>query len=243
MSYRYLCFSIPSYNLPGHYTSDYGSTDCSPCSPGSQVNNNRTGCDLCPAGTFATFNGTETCSKCADGTISSNTSCSACPDNSQVIENTCICISGINYFLPNFHLLSLEFYQSGVWPSMSCEPCPIGGYCAGGSTFATIESDYKYWRSSGDSLTFYLCNSASACPGGKPGTCGIGYTGVLCDSCENGYGKLLTSCSKCFNSYVVTVFFLFFTSLFALFLLCVYLWNQVRKVGENSLKFRNFQGK
>ncbi|OMJ90424.1 hypothetical protein SteCoe_7231 [Stentor coeruleus] len=76
-------------------------------------------------------------------------------------------------------------------PKASCNACPTGGICAGGSALVPKKG---YWRSSNFSEIIYPCIFAEVCLGNTSesdwqGTCNTGYTGVKCGSCLGGYSK------------------------------------------------------
>lgn len=108
-------------------------------------------------------------------------------------------------------------------PEDSCKQCPTGGICTGKDV---IISAAGYWRSDLLSEILYACEISEACSGGDEnnflGNCSDGYTGVLCQSCENGYSKNTASkCSKCPDqvmNMVILVSFLVLIVLIAIIL-------------------------
>ena len=102
-----------------------------------------------------------------------------------------------------------------------CKSCVSSNfYCFGGGNY-TVKPGY--WRSSPNSLTFYLCPNQEACVGDPrnysnelteylgiyaAAYCEVGYKGVLCAECEDNYGYLDGHyCANCANqNYYFQVF-------------------------------------
>ncbi|CAG9330612.1 unnamed protein product [Blepharisma stoltei] len=84
-----------------------------------------------------------------------------------------------------------------------CLACPAHSATCYGNY--TIVPQKGYWRSSNMSENFLACPKSSACLGSPQppnlsftGLCHEGYTGNLCQGCENGYSRTSTNtCGKC----------------------------------------------
>lgn len=114
-----------------------------------------------------------------------------------------------------------SFQSDFTFISEVCKSCVSEKfYCYGGGNYT---SKPGYWRANSNSYTFYLCPNQNACLGdprnfSDPTTvylplysasyCDIGYTGVLCATCEDGYGFLDGHlCSSCENrNYYLQIF-------------------------------------
>ena len=111
--------------------------------------------------------------------------------------------------------------------SESCSRCPAGATCIGGTSIVSAEAVYDpvsgwrtfpgFWASASvwsfcsalDDPACFLgrvesCaadNARTACPGGAPGTCGVGFdsTSNLCGRCSAGYSRdeITQSCTRC----------------------------------------------
>ncbi|CAG9326023.1 unnamed protein product [Blepharisma stoltei] len=102
---------------------------------------------------------------------------------------------------------------------LNCQVCDKGSYSLNGSSTQCIECPSQakcygnwtmvpragYWRSSNMSSTFWACPRESSCKGSpRPpnlsltGLCEKGYTGNMCQACENGYSIIsANTCGKC----------------------------------------------
>ena len=105
--------------------------------------------------------------------------------------------------------------------SDSCQLCSNENfYCFGGGNFTAKPG---YWRIATDSYIFYRCPNSNACLGDPrnfsdettnylevyaAGNCDIGYIGILCSECMEGYGYLDGHiCSTCQNKeYYLQIF-------------------------------------
>lgn len=91
-----------------------------------------------------------------------------------------------------------------------CEACPDKkATCYGGTNVGPIAG---YWRKSNVTSTFLKCFNEKACLGMFPpendpkGSCDIGYRGVLCADCQQGFVKTVEyQCERCpsFSTSVV----------------------------------------
>lgn len=221
---------------PGFYSSD--GTSCKLCSENEVSFGGAIECERCPAG-YEAF-GKDECRACPPGKVSTDgISCRVC-DNTYATENRTDCKP-----CPIYSSLSLNgtmcfcqsgFYQKGNWPNIECVQCSPGADCKGGEmalSLQYVESAPAYWRSDPDSLLFYECPVKEACPGGALAACSPGYRGVLCGSCEKGYGKVLQRCKRCPDAYAVSVVLLFITVAVVLILLIIYILRQIHESGKN----------
>ncbi|GMH40356.1 hypothetical protein BSKO_08260 [Bryopsis sp. KO-2023] len=103
-------------------------------------------------------------------------------------------------------------------PEEICRPCPKHGSCPGGAALIPVDG---YWHSTPFSphlhecliheacaydmrnltlLSFYTTDivpSANFLPNDNHTQCGLGYRGILCGSCDDGFGKQHGNCKKC----------------------------------------------
>jgi hypothetical protein len=95
--------------------------------------------------------------------------------------------------------------------STACTNCPSEAICYGNYTMVPRAG---YWRARVDTDVFYNCLYAAACTGSPTppgnlsltGNCEIGYTGNLCESCQNGYSRTNKyECALCPDQDINTV--------------------------------------
>eukprot|EP00736_Rhodelphis_marinus_P000467 Rmarinus@m.7904 len=113
--------------------------------------------------------------------------CKACPDNSYrdfgssgTNKTECACRPGY-YHIP--------FDENGK----PCDPCPEGGVCDGGNV--EIRAAPGYWSNRIVYDEFVKCKPTLKCAGNF--TCSAGYTGRLCNKCEDGYFAVGDLCYQC----------------------------------------------
>lgn len=80
-----------------------------------------------------------------------------------------------------------------------CLPCPVPGTeCVLGNTITVRPGWYVYGASE---ATGYKCAISEACVGGDwkfgNSNCAIGYEGILCGKCQQGYYRLQRKCASC----------------------------------------------
>jgi hypothetical protein len=207
----------------GRFSGTYDQTACDLC-PRGQMSEERSPacveCDVgrvaselqmedcvdCIAGTYASRRGLSECSSCGLGQYSSSFAAAGCNEcggdlttesEGSLLPTDCVCPKGT---------FSMEFHapNSSNGKVTSCEPCMLGLDC---------ESNWpKSWNAVGNPISsaqpgFYIEVSApyetykcrlGDCPGGAPGTCNLGRTGLACDTCiETGYFIKGEVCWKC----------------------------------------------
>jgi len=95
--------------------------------------------------------------------------------------------------------------------STACTNCPNEAICYGNYTMVPRAG---YWRARADTEVFYKCLYVSACTGSPTppnslsltGDCATGYTGNLCESCQNGYSRSSKyECARCPDQDINTV--------------------------------------
>lgn len=126
--------------------------------------------------------------------------CQSCPINS-VRQNTfstdsdqvsaCSCIQGFKRDILNGNL--------------SCTVCPIGAFCNGNDV--NVLDGYYLYQSGGNTSVVYLkCPIPQACVHHSYNDtytdCTPGYTGILCNNCDQGYYRLGERCYSCGNPAV-----------------------------------------
>ncbi|CAD7704984.1 unnamed protein product [Ostreobium quekettii] len=151
-------------------------------------------------------------------------------------------------------------------PNISCLPCPSQANCIGGAALTPLEG---YWHSTPFSPMFHRCIVREACvyanrgenltkffsdlsvlkPSNVPLSneeyqqCAKGYKGVLCGSCEEGYGHHGGGeCEECKTSQAGTTGLIFLFALWSLVLVTLEVINaittnrEMASVGDSSLK-------
>ena len=93
----------------------------------------------------------------------------------------------------------------------TCTQCPQEALCnSPGSTLTTLPLKSNFWRPATHSLQIYECPVPEACLGGSghdPALCAIGYGGVLCAVCSEGYVATIDRCANCdsLNTPIATI--------------------------------------
>ena len=139
------------------------------CGPGVFRNLSSGACEPCPNGSVNALADTQACVACVART------------EADVMRTQCVCAAG--------------FYSAQG--DEDCRPCPVGAVCGGANTIATAAG---YWRPSIASNNFYTCPIAGACIGGDGSNgsrCAVGYEGVLCAVCLEGYALVAGACRRC----------------------------------------------
>ena len=160
---------------------------CYPCPTGTYMvgSNTRSSCDPCPMTEWTDKEG--------------STTCKACPENTKALfmgstsVRGCVCKEG--YFHPQGE------------PGLACIKCPFGGKCLGGA--ARPYPEPGYWAVAESNRTeVWECAARAACPGWMKGkaevdsfVCGEGYTGRMCNSCEDGFFKFSGFCYNCVGTF------------------------------------------
>lgn len=117
-------------------------------------------------------------------------------------------------------------------PTLPCLLCPNEAICYGNNTMVPKPG---YWRQSNDTDVFISCLAAEACTGSPEppmlsltGLCAQGYTGNLCQQCQQEYSSTgRHQCSKCpqlVSNIVLTVII----SLLALALVALIVWTAIK---------------
>ena len=199
----------------GEYLAFKHKKRCTKCLPGrflSQTDPGKmlTRCHFCQPGQYQSNIGQAKCTPCPLNTYNQNENatslnfCHKCQPNSdtrgrigQSSNKSCICKD--NYY--------------PVLPSSICHPCPAGAICrnpeSGNSTLQLlghwIKSANNYWQIPLEWATeseislddrFLRCKKDYRCL--ENNTCGIGYSGVLCEVCEIGYTRTyFGECAPC----------------------------------------------
>lgn len=185
----------------GYHSTTEQATACVGCDPGTYMDEiQQILCRSCRPGAFAETNSTVTCGTCPRGSFANgtgSTACTPCPpgrstqDPGATSSDVCLCMEG-TYSL-----------QDGS----ACLPCPVGMYCAFGSTVGSARGTAPvakelYMALRSEPLQAYLCLTSTACPGGPPGTCGR-YRDpekVACGQCENSAYESGGNCHMCDNN-------------------------------------------
>jgi len=200
------CRACPSGRFSAELTDSNGTTFfCKPCAAGtSQASGAALRCDPCAKGEYQDEEGQSSCKRCNQGQYQSfegQKQCIACPNDTTTLGFSsknlldCGCRN---------HKINIAPEGSGLF---DCLPCSDGLNCQFPSTiqnlmdgpedqtFATIKSGY--FSTKDDPTSLYRCEPASYCPGGKPGECTGGLTGVPCAICPVGQTWSDTKCVDC----------------------------------------------
>eukprot|EP00698_Gefionella_okellyi_P025823 TRINITY_DN9606_c0_g1_i1.p1 TRINITY_DN9606_c0_g1~~TRINITY_DN9606_c0_g1_i1.p1 ORF type:complete len:5899 (-),score=1194.87 TRINITY_DN9606_c0_g1_i1:131-16627(-) len=189
----------------GTYAPTTGLTSCLNCPPGSFANETgSSSCYLCPPGTSNALRGLDQCPPCALDTyqpLGNQTICERCPSNAgtfgvtgAITTSQCLCNP---YF---YGPISHRFPNGTGIEATNCTACPTGAKCNGGQFF---DLEPGWWTQANLSYDFdsnlpILCPNTQACQGlSNYGNCSLGYTGVLCALCLDGWHGLGDTCLPC----------------------------------------------
>jgi hypothetical protein len=191
-----VCTTCPE----GTYGVASGLSVCVSCVPGTywSFSNRQAQCLPCPSGKFNVASAQVQCQTCLANTFSDAvglaTPCSTCPSGSKSSIGSAACSCETGFYL-----------SSSFSANSTCLACPLGANCIDSSairTVASLESTPGYWRvpsTISANAIFMACpfGGALACPSSTNGTCGVGYTGVLCGTCARGFHASGQTCIPC----------------------------------------------
>jgi hypothetical protein len=101
-----------------------------------------------------------------------------------------------------------------------CVPCPTGGICGPENITLPISQD-GWWFSRENITIFYQCfPSSRSINGGVPDNCTLGYEGLRCGRCIEGYYRSKLICKKC-NDRAITALTLILAVFFFIFVLII----------------------
>ena len=168
---------------------------CMQCPTGtSQPSGAAVSCEPCDLGEYQDAAGSKTCKRCSIGTYqdeTGSTACKSCKNRTTTVG-----------------LASISAQECGCQPGYidtsedtsedsNCRACQTGLHCPGLSTVQALSSGESilgqdfvprilpgYMSLSTAGLDIYKCNTDTACPGGKPGSCLGDSRGVGCFECE-----------------------------------------------------------
>jgi hypothetical protein len=181
---------------------------CTPCPPGAHKPRPGRGDCSCLPGHFRQpdADASAACEPCAAGSYASESgsvACTSCPLGSTTVGpgaagfDECRCKPG--YFqpalLPSQQSRAASRAAGGISASAEhCQLCPAHADCQGGTEPPRAVAGY--WASPDNALAMYPCDDQTgACTG--DGQCAPAHTGLLCQECAPGHGRLGFSCPKC----------------------------------------------
>jgi hypothetical protein len=186
----------------GKYGATGGLSVCMACLPGTywSTANHTVQCLPCPIGKFNIALAQVQCQTCLANTFNDaaglSSPCLTCPPGSKSSAGSAVCSCESGFYL-----------SSSFSANSTCLACPLGASCIDSSairTAAFLASTPGYWRvPSAPALAsnpiFMACplGGSIACPSSTNGTCGLGYTGVLCGTCAVGFHASGLSCIPC----------------------------------------------
>ncbi|KAI9136865.1 hypothetical protein BKA69DRAFT_79178 [Paraphysoderma sedebokerense] len=86
-----------------------------------------------------------------------------------------------------------------------CTECPNNANCSTNGLYAPIPNRGNWMSTNGVVLS---CVSEKACPGTSDEMCGVGYTGIRCGDCSQGFYKLNKECLPCRGDYTIIIIIL-----------------------------------
>ncbi|KAJ6253149.1 insulin-like growth factor binding protein [Anaeramoeba flamelloides] len=200
----------------GNYSSSKGMTNCLQCSPGSYSDTvGATVCQYCGFGTYQNQTGKAVCEPCSFNTYADsfgNYECQNCPTHSETLSTKsqsskkCFCTVG--------------YYGSA---GENCQKCHEHGVC----TKFNQQYPYPqlgYWGTSEDPTRLIKCQVYNACPGYEMDKCNkeLGYTGIQCSECDDGFYKVDHRCKECPQNPNQPSFLYFFILLLILVIFVVF---------------------
>ena len=97
-------------------------------------------------------------------------------------------------------------YGSYNLDGKTCESCPKGASCPGGSA---VQSKANWWRSNNASFQFYPCKYPDVCkegPASGDRACANGHKGPLCGVCKSGWFQFAGKCRECNSNPTSKIF-------------------------------------
>ncbi|KAJ3436420.1 insulin-like growth factor binding proteinn-terminal [Anaeramoeba flamelloides] len=206
----------------GQYNNNRNSTTCLDCQAGSYSNREgQTFCKHCLAGEYQDQAGTMTCQPCPFNTWQSTTRSSEC--NYCSMHSITLTTNTIN---PKECFCIVGYYGEA---GQNCEKCPENGICD------QLNQQYPnpkegYWSSKIAPLDLIKCKIEDACPGNEIEKCNdeLGYTGIKCEECMEGFYKFEEQCLICPDNNWARLFIAF-----VLLLIFVLALIFIAKKGEN----------
>ncbi|CAK9063452.1 unnamed protein product [Durusdinium trenchii] len=181
---------------------------CKACPSGSyQVSGASLTCNPCPLGEYQDETASISCKRCGFGVYQNATgqsTCIPCPAGTTTVGFTSMSISDCGCKEDTINVLP------AASSNFQCQLCGEGLRCPFGSSIeslmqgqAALGDDYVpqvlegYVAPPEEPLKILKCRPASRCPGGKPGQCAGGLSGMPCASCEAGKAWSGTKCQEC----------------------------------------------
>ncbi|KAJ3444893.1 insulin-like growth factor binding proteinn-terminal [Anaeramoeba flamelloides] len=200
----------------GNYSSSKGMTNCLQCSPESYSDTvGATVCQYCGFGTYQNQTGKAVCEPCSFNTYADsfgNYECQNCQTHSETLSTKsqsskkCFCTVG--------------YYGS---TGENCQKCHEHGVC----TKFNQQYPYPqlgYWGTSEDPTRLIKFQVYNACPGYEMDKCNkeLGYTGIQCSECDEGFYKVDHRCKECPQNPNQPSFLYFFILLLILVIFVVF---------------------
>lgn len=157
-------------------------------------------CKPCPPGEFSKRPGSRVCLPCWRTTYNPDwgqKKCHRCPEKTQTLSKGAKSITKCRC-KDDFYLIDPV--------NITCEPCPKGAKCNGGTSAPFPK--FGYWtienfRDENNKTAFFPCDPPDVCNGGADFSqiCKEGHNGRLCSQCADGFFKVGDSCSKCWDTF------------------------------------------
>ncbi|CAK9007773.1 unnamed protein product [Durusdinium trenchii] len=180
---------------------------CRDCYAGSyQVFGASTMCNACQTGEYQNETGQNSCHRCGFGAyqdVIGQSSCKLCPAGTTT--------TGLgSLFITDCGCIEKTINVAKSQGLFQCVPCPEGLTCPFGSTVQSLQQGEAplgpqyvpqllegYWSDSQDPVSIYKCEPRASCPGGKPGDCAGGLSGIPCARCPGGQTWAGKECAEC----------------------------------------------
>eukprot|EP00449_Zooxanthella_nutricula_P000581 CAMPEP_0198497994 /NCGR_PEP_ID=MMETSP1462-20131121/6735_1 /TAXON_ID=1333877 /ORGANISM="Brandtodinium nutriculum, Strain RCC3387" /LENGTH=1252 /DNA_ID=CAMNT_0044226887 /DNA_START=113 /DNA_END=3867 /DNA_ORIENTATION=+ len=191
----------------GFHAPEEGSPVCAPCGAGSAWAR-RPAANASLLLMAPSEHEVSVCVECPRGRyqdLQRQTECKACGAGQQTFaagalsREACLCP-------PDFYLPA-----SNSGAQSRCVECPEGMECRIGSDAANFPGRAgaaggtgefprllpRFWSSTDEPTSVYLCLDENVCPGGEPGTCGFGATNIACATCPVRTYRAGSECVAC----------------------------------------------
>jgi hypothetical protein len=189
-----------------------------PCAAGFGTSSYGDPCLPCPLGQFKPSKGIATCTNCPVNTFSNqlgSTNCTSCPLNMKSpgvkkglkSATECVCVNN-----------TMVHPTTGL-----CITCPIGAICSPENVTLPISQE-GWWFSRENITIFYQCFPISRCiNGGAPDNCTLGYEGLRCGRCIEGFYRSKLTCKRCNDKEItaLTLLIAIFVVILVLIVVCV----------------------
>ncbi|CAJ1377702.1 unnamed protein product, partial [Effrenium voratum] len=201
-----VCIACESGRFSKQFNDDKGVTfTCEFCPTGtSQPSGASLSCEPCSAGEYQDEEGSPSCKRCQIGDYQNergSSTCESCPSGSRTLGLGSVAISDCGCQEGDIDVgegnLSCVTCSSGLaCPPMSSVQSLKSGAAGLGDAYVP-ELKQGFFSTVSQPLEVYKCGKAIQCPGGPPGSCAGGLSGIPCAECPEGMTWSGGECKQC----------------------------------------------